>query len=210
MAEGDSITIRMLGRVPTDVARRLRRLYEAAFPSHLRGPWEDLSDEVSAGTVLLWVALHGADPVGFAEGRPLGDGLPLFLEYIAVEPAARSHGVGGAMLAAVRAHPAASAGVILEIEPLDEGDAEQRHESARRDEFYRRHGAIEVLCAPGYRVPGEGSLHRLSLRWLPGGTLEGAPAGQRLRSILHAIATEGYDLEIDSAEYSAITGGLVC
>ncbi|MSQ30494.1 MAG: GNAT family N-acetyltransferase [Dehalococcoidia bacterium] len=211
MTQGDSITIRLQDAVAAADVGALQPLYDAAFPPHLRAPWEELAAEIADGAVLWWVVRDGARAIGFAEGRPMGDGVPLFLEYIAIDPAGRSRGTGSQLMVAVTADPVALAGVILEIGPLDEGDAEQRHEAARRHAFYQRLGAVEVPCAAGYRVPGgPGALHRLSLRWLPGRPAVGAPAGARLRAILHAIATGGYGLDPASSEYAALTGGQTC
>ncbi len=188
----------------------MQALYESAFPPHLRGPWDELIAESSSGDTLLFLARAEGELLGFAHGRPLKGDLPLFLEYIAIEPAVRSRGVGRELMAAIMAHEAARAGVILEIEPLDEGDAAERHERARRHAFYERLGALTVPCAPGYMVPGDGALHRLSLRWLSSELPSGAPGGARLRAILHAIATEGYGLEPGSGEYAALTRGQTC
>lgn len=146
--------LRRLGALDLDLAAHLHRL--SFEPMGERG-WtrQDMAELLAAPGVVGLLAEHDA---GFALCRVAADEAELLT--IAVDPAARRHGIGAALLAAVvaQARGAGAATLLLEV-GVD-------NPAARA--LYDRAGFIEVGRRPGYYrrrdgVPADAAILRLGL-----------------------------------------------
>ena len=114
---------------------------------------------------------------------------------------ARNAGLGSRLLQGIAADLALAnaAGIIFEVEPPEDGSAEEQALRRRRIGFYQRNGARIVEGAEGYRMPDQskpGSL-RMILMWLPLDQQAEMISGQDLRDCIVSIYTEDYDREPD-------------
>jgi GNAT superfamily N-acetyltransferase len=182
-----------------------RAIYLDSFPSYERAEFASLTASIVSGARWLFTATRDDDLIGFAIIVPFVVRDVHLLEYLAVSRAARSGGIGGALLdgavAAIRnsqfaIHNSQSAiGLILEVEPDDEGAADERALRARRIAFYARHGAQSV-DAPNYRVPlaDRAGTMRMKLLWLPVVANAAAPRGEKLRECVAGILEKSYEV----------------
>ncbi len=131
----------------------LLRLYVSAFPAQERADPAHLSAALSSGEKRLWTIEVERNQAGFAVCQVLDSDCWL-LEYLAIEAADRSTGLGAQLLRQVR-HDLRSVGtttLYLEVEPSDEADEEESWTS-RRLGWYRRQGATVAADAAFYAVP---------------------------------------------------------
>ena len=122
----------------------LLSLYEEAFPSSERKPMAMLRRMLATEQYYFLLAMEGDITVGFAIARVLSGGTAALLEYMAVVPSQRRRGIGGQIvLAAARAVNAPPLTLLLEVESdrIEDLDWLQR---ARRKQFYRALGALEL------------------------------------------------------------------
>ena len=78
-------------------ARRVRAIYDEAFPARQRVPFEELVDAARSGEEIALVGLAGGRPMGFAFLSRLESAGHLFLEYFAIASDMRGGGRGGAL-----------------------------------------------------------------------------------------------------------------
>lgn len=126
---------------------QVRRLYEESFPDDERLP----ADEVLVRRERdrsLHLAVESGRVAGLAVTLPHPALRTVLLEYLAVDPAIRSRGTGGALLRHVLDH-ASPHRVLAEIEPPDAGQPD----TVRRAAFYRRHGLSPAPWQRGYGMP---------------------------------------------------------
>jgi GNAT superfamily N-acetyltransferase len=168
---------------------------------------------VGDGTLNCYLAVDGERILGLAVVLLLSGYPVAFLEYLAVDPAARNTGVGSRILDCLRrdlAGPTAVSGIIFEVDPpdvaKDDGERELRE---RRIGFYNRNGAVIVDEARRYRAPApdEGITLPYLLMWLPVSS-DGAPTGARLKAYVNAIFTQGYGLADGSALARELIGNI--
>ncbi|MCI0478072.1 MAG: hypothetical protein L0Y55_17660, partial [Anaerolineales bacterium] len=91
-------------------------------------------------------------------------------------------------------------GILLEVEPDDEGDADERAIRQRRIAFYARHGARVIDSAPNYRVPlaDRAGTMRMKLLWLPLAANAETPRGEKLRECVVGILEKSYGVKDDA------------
>jgi GNAT superfamily N-acetyltransferase len=196
---------------------RFAEIYELSFPASERENTPDLVASIAAGERLLYVARRDAELIGFAVVFGLDDLSVALLEYLAVDPEERDAGVGGAILTHLRTNlgsDGGALGMVLEVEPPEEVDGEEKTLRERRIGFYLRHGASVVECAPRYRTPNlerENETVPFTLLWVPLSTE--APkelAGTHLRRCVEAILTESYELSRDDPLVREVVDDLAC
>ncbi|WP_205325889.1 GNAT family N-acetyltransferase [Glycomyces sp. YM15] len=181
-----------------------RDLLAPAFPPDQLDTLADLRDAHDTGQAHILAALDAA-------GRPLGAAIAewydragvVLLAYLAVDPAHRSHGIGGHLLETAldawvrRFSPSL---IVAEIERPDRAaDRPEWGDPARRHAFYKRHGA-QTLELPYFQPALREGSHRergmllITLHIDPSvdagpGRVTAAP----VRDFLHAYftATEG-------------------
>jgi GNAT superfamily N-acetyltransferase len=127
------------------------------------------------------------------------------LEYMAVDRASRSHGMGAALFVAAKrlaATIAADAPCILEVDQPPKSEADS--EAARRLRFYGRLGCRRVE-ALDYFLP----LHAAGQpppMWLLVHGMEGCDAVpvSQVKGWLEAIYSEVYDKRVDDARFNAM------
>jgi ribosomal protein S18 acetylase RimI-like enzyme len=158
------------------------------------------------GTRDCYLAADGDELQGLAAVLPLHGCPAVFLEYLAVAPAARNAGIGARILGYLReltgtARPGTE-GVIFEVDrPEDATDSAERDLRERRIGFYQRNGAAVLEAGRNYRAPaseGGGTLAYL-LMWLPVAPGALPPAGARLKAYVTAMFTQSYELSEDTA-----------
>lgn len=120
---------------PEDAAlrKKIRALYEEAFPKRERVPFGALT---SPRHYELFEITESGTFCGFAACRRR-PGLSS-LVYFAIDPARRSHGIGGAALELILEH-LADTPVFIDIEDPEES-CEDQPLRRRRCRFYLRHG----------------------------------------------------------------------
>lgn len=193
----DAIVITQLSQFSAKHAKQFRAIYLDSFPPHERAEFPSLIESIATGTRWFFAATCNDDLLGLAIIVPCVVADVHLLEYLAVDASARNAGIGGKLLqsvvAAIRVTRPAI-GLLIEVEPNDEGNAAERKLRARRIEFYRRHGALVVEDAPNYRVPltdREGTM-RMKLLWLPIVENVEAPRGDKLRACVRGILEKSY------------------
>jgi ribosomal protein S18 acetylase RimI-like enzyme len=182
--------------------RQFTAIYEASFPPEERDDTQWQLAKLHDGTKDCYLAVDGDYLAGFAIVSQFTDFPAVYLEYLAVDPAARNAGIGRGILDQLR-HDWSNGerpdvkGIIFEVErPEDARDDPERELRERRIGFYQRAGAALVDGASNYHAPAntdQGTLHYL-LMWLP--VVPGAPTptGARLRTCVTALLAEGYGL----------------
>lgn len=124
------------------------KLYTTAFPEHARVPFQELAGTFGKGGSLL-VFYSDDTPVGFVYKYDNTD--PLFVVYIAVDPAFRGKGYGSKMLNIVRSL-SLSKRVFTVTDYPHEGYATEE-ECARLRRFYEGNGCKYTgirLMSDGY------------------------------------------------------------
>ncbi len=182
---------------------QVRAIYEDAFSPELRVPFAELTQAGEADQT--FVALDGAEAVGFAALRLLGSAQWSFLRYFAIAPARRGRGLGREfwrLLADCAGRQGWPGRMVFEVEdPGDAaGDDHERLVRQRRVAFWTRCGA-RLLPAPGYVLPdytGAGVTEPMLLMAGSSGQAR-APvvAGDDLRRLVLAIYTDRYRLPVD-------------
>lgn len=191
---------------PPDLApplgAQLDRLIEVSFPPAEREPFAHFLQAVEAGYYHLYLAVEGADLLGFAAINPLDCAGVFLLSYLAVDPGARSGGIGGRLLDHVHGDLKAKGGrgLLLEIESLAEATPDPADPRRRRLAFYRRHGAIPLdfpYSVPDLSDPTFQKQLRMDLLWLPAapGTPMLSPA--EIRGCVRSIYLDDYGLPPD-------------
>lgn len=186
--------------------RQLIAIYEASFVPEERDDTQSQLAKLQSGEKDCYLAVDGEQLLGFALVSYFTDFPAAFLEYLAVDPAARNGGIGSRILDYLR-HDLAGRerpdveGIIFEVDrPEDADDAAERHLRERRIGFYQRAGAVLVEGAENYHAPSavdDGMLYYL-LMWLPVIPGTPQPTGARLRAGVAAILAEGYGLGRDN------------
>jgi len=190
----DGIRVAEQTRLASKSRDQLRAIYLDSFPPHERAEFAFLVDSIAAGERWLFTATRGDDLFGFAIIVPYIARDVHLLEYLAVARQARSAGIGGVLLKhsvdAARANGSV-AGILLEVEHDDDGDADERALRARRVAFYERNGAM-----------------RMKLRWLAVDTNLKAPRGGKLRECVVGIFERSYGLREEDALVRGILAGI--
>jgi GNAT superfamily N-acetyltransferase len=143
------------------LARQAFALYEAAFPEVERVPTATLAEGLRAAAARessaeatvphFWAARDGEQLLGLALFTSYREPRLGFLDYMAIQPAARNRGLGSALFGAVAGQvsrdlsaPGRPAlGLAFEVDrPQDASDPAERRLRERRIGFYERNGAV--------------------------------------------------------------------
>ncbi len=163
----------------TEHEQALKRIYQTSFPEAERRPWEDftffnydseIKPEVPQTRPRLMAVCISEDrhtwlPIGMFSFWELGK--ILYIEHFAIDPDYRGRGIGDAVFQAMGVHYARERGLttVLEVEPLDE----EKPDTVRRIEFYRRHG-LEVVDTDYVQPPYESGLPPVDMWLMASGT----------------------------------------
>ncbi len=195
----NSITVTQPTQLSAKQTEQLRAIYLDSFPSYERADFSYLLNSIARGARWCFTAMQDDEMLGMAIIVPHVASDIHLLEYLAVSNQVRGRGIGGRLLdeviTAIRTRPG-TLGLLIEVEPADEGNEAERHLRARRLEFYRRHGARLVEGAPDYYVPmadREGTL-RMILLWLPFTASARVPAGAQWSECILNIYARSYEL----------------
>lgn len=172
--------LRPLDTTSDDDVRGFARVYETSFPENERLPLDLLL--AGAGGRRLTVASSECAVIGLTSVLPHPSVGAVLLEYLAVDPTARSGGIGAALLDGVVAD-AGPHDVLAEIEPpLSSTDAE------RRAGFYARNGFEPAPWQGEYGMPTtDGGFVPLQLWHRAGHEIVCAPA-----DLMRTVYTDTY------------------
>lgn len=198
----NQITVTQQSRFSTKHAEQFRAIYLDSFPPQERAEFSSLLESVARGGRWFFAATRDDNLLGFAIIVPRVASDVHLLEYLAVDVNARNNGIGGMLLqsvvAAIRDSQSATS-MLIEVEPDDEGDDNERRLRVRRIEFYRRYGARVVEDATNYRVPladRDGTM-RMKLLWLPIVQNADVPRDDKLRECVRGIGEKSYGMRDD-------------
>jgi hypothetical protein len=213
-----TVTIERETRLDHEDESRFTEIYETSFPPSERDETADLVASIQAGERLCFLARRDGVVVGLAVVFRLNEPSVAFLEYMAVAASERNAGIGGSIFTQLqtdlRADGEDPVGILFEVDPPEEADGAERVLRERRVDFYLRHGASVVECAPRFRAPNlsrEDETVNLTLMWLP--LAGGAPtelAGSFLRRCVEAVLTESYALGRDDQLVREVVDELAC
>jgi len=115
---------------------RIFFLYRRSFPRSERKPMSAIRGMQKKGKTDVWMFFRGGRFAGFA--TTINSERLILLDYLAVSPALRGHGVGSMALAQVRgAYP--GRGIFVEVESIYTGEADLA-DQIRRRQFYLKNG----------------------------------------------------------------------
>jgi len=115
---------------------RIYFLYRRSFPRSERKPLSAIRGMQKKGKTDVWMFFRGGRFAGFA--TTINSERLILLDYLAVSPALRGHGVGSMALAQVRgAYP--GRGIFVEVESIYTGEADLA-DQIRRRQFYLKNG----------------------------------------------------------------------
>ena len=205
------LELRGVSALDGDDRARFVRIYESSFPEGDRDPTMDLLDAIAAGERRCTVAVVDGRLAGLAIFYQLAGLEVEYLDYLAVDPARRSQGIGSRLLDRVVAELQPSRlGLFFEVEPLAGSAGAERALRQRRIDFYLRHGARLVDCAPGFRAPARGGPLPYTLMWRPLGDQRPRLEGDLLRRSLVALFRQAYDLDASDPLVREVLAGLAC
>jgi GNAT superfamily N-acetyltransferase len=184
-------------------------LYEQTFPDEVREPDEVLLRGVSVNTELSPNAFHflialneQQEVVGFSTAHYLADVQFGFVVYLLVNPAIRSRGLGGHLLAHMQNLLKGDAarfgtslrGVILETEKEADAHTEvERAECRRRNRFFNRQGYGRVESVFYVQPPLRETTSEVSLHLYVHLQADQRPlTGEELRRVVHAMYEQKY------------------
>ena len=121
-------------------------VYSAAFPVHERRDEGTIERRVRDGFYVMHMGRLGGRVVFLALIHELAGTEFGLLDYMATERSARGRGIGRAFLRGM-SEELRKQGRYFILEVEDPARGENRAERARRHDFYRREGAVEMLGA---------------------------------------------------------------
>jgi GNAT superfamily N-acetyltransferase len=191
------------------ISGQIQRIYTEAFPPGQRTDYGALIAAVAEGSRLLFTAQEDGQFLAFAITTPLPGTDIHCLEYFAVRQGERGRGIGARLLGAVLSDLHATehaSGLILEVEPEQEGSEPERETRRARVAFYRRNGAYSVQDVEHFLAPDlliDGAVIEMKLMWLPA---DGAPASlssAELYACICGIYSQCYGLPLDDPRVEA-------
>ncbi len=177
----EPVKLEQLASSEGETFRQLYAIYAASIAAREQKRESWIADMIDAADYRVWVAKAGGLVRGFSIlFVPTAGGFAL-LEYMAVAPDQRNHGLGAELFRQTMKQAvtpeARPLPVVLEVDS-DREDASDRALRTRRERFYRRLGCLRL---GGLRylmpLPGEGSPPEMDLLVYPG-----EPAGGLARS----------------------------
>ena len=176
---GEPVKLEQLESSEGETFRQLYAIYAASIAAREQKREGWIAAMIGAPNYRVWVAKSGGLVRGFSIlFVPAAGGFAL-LEYMAVAPDKRGHGMGGELFRRTVATAVTPEGrqlsVLLEIDS-DREDASDRALRTRRERFYRRLGCLRI-AGLRYLMPlgGEGSPPEMDLLVYPAAPL-GHPA----------------------------------
>lgn len=194
-----ALTTPSFASLPPDVLAAVGQLYEASFPPEERTPFTELQNGVATGLRRLWLE---DSALAFAVTTSLHtDDDDLLLEYIAVDAAHRSKGIGQSMIRDLLDQHVGP--IVLEVEePAVSSDPY----AARRIEFYERLGARQIPFSDTYKMPdlnGDGVLPMRLLDMAPERRAQ-AWRPEMVRDLVTHIWTDAYTLDPQDGRLRAV------
>ncbi len=164
---GEPVKLEQLESSQGETFRQLYAIYAASIAAREQKPEAWIAAMIGAPDYRVWVAKDGGRVQGFSIlFVPAAAGFAL-LEYMAVAPAERNHGLGAELFRRTVAHAAAPGEgqrpVLLEVDSDREASSD-RALRTRRERFYRRLGCLRI-AGLHYLMPlgGEGSPPEMDL-----------------------------------------------
>ena len=186
-------------------------IYEEALAAPWEWPAERFREIARTPGSRFWAmaALEGDDPVGFIINDYLPTGRLWYIHYFAVRADMRGHGWGSRILAsslpdgenaALQHSHDGCTGALIEAEAYASMPPGPTRDTAiRRQEFYRRHGAI-VTGAQYPRPPdAPAEMPDFDLLFVPGRGWDGRLDNAFRRSLVRSLAVEGYEVPESAA-----------
>lgn len=115
-------------------------LYHKAFPKNEKKPFSRILNTYQKGKADVWYLSYKGHFAGLAITINSPD--TILLDYYAISPRMRSHGIGSRVLRSMQNHYAPK-GLLIEIESCT-SDASNLKERTRRKEFYLRNRMIPL------------------------------------------------------------------
>lgn len=120
---------------------QVRRLYRSAFPANERAPLIMLLKRADTGRDSFYAITENGEFAGLV--YTIESDKMVYVFFLAVEEQKRGCGLGAKILDKLRVmHP--DKPVALEIEDMDETDAENYADRIRRLNFYKRNGFVQL------------------------------------------------------------------
>jgi GNAT superfamily N-acetyltransferase len=168
--------------------KQIQQIYEANFPPAERKPFDAITKRLQFGEYLCFIARSQNGILAFALLLPLPDTNYTFLEYIAVDQANHSQGLGSGLLRFIMTELNSS--LIWEVEPpLNANPDDVRN---RRLRFYERLDGQLIALSTYYAMPNFESGTRgvpLRLMQFP---LHAQPNQSEIKAIIRGIYTVAY------------------
>lgn len=184
-------------------------IYFLSFPKAECVDLPTLITTINEGSRWLFTARVDSQLVGFCTTIPLHGTDMHFGEYMAIDPAHRSYGIGselfGYMMAYFKAHTE-KAGFIFEMESPRSGPPKLRRIRERRLKFFLNAGARPVPGADRYRGPdlsGDGFVDMI-LMWVPFYHATEVPATPTLLDYVKAIYQQSYHLPLYDSRLKSV------
>jgi GNAT superfamily N-acetyltransferase len=175
---GQPVKLEQLASSDGDSFRQLYAIYAASIAAREQKGESWIAAMINDPQYRVWVAKAGALVRGFSIlFVPAGGGFAL-LEYMAVAPDQRDHGMGAELFRQTVNHAVAADGrqlpVVLEVDS-DREPSSDRALRTRREQLYRRLGCLRI-AGLRYVMPlgGEGSPPEMDLLVYPAGPLGAA------------------------------------
>ncbi len=198
-------------RLTAEQLARVIAIYEEALAAPWEWPVERFHEIARTPDSPFWAmaALEGDNPAGFIINEYLPVGGLWYIHYFAVRADLRGQGWGSRILtaslpigedAALRHGHAGCTGTLLEavaFAGLTPGG--KRRMGVRRQEFYRRHGAI--VTGAQYPRPPDASpdMPDFDLLFVPGRAWDGRLDNAFRRRLIRSLVVEGYGVPEDAA-----------
>jgi GNAT superfamily N-acetyltransferase len=208
---GELVKLEQLASSQGETFRQLYAIYAASIAAREQKRESWIADMIEAPEYRVWVAKSGGQVRGFSIlFVPAAGGFAL-LEYMAVAPERRNHGLGAelfrrtverAVTPEKRPLP-----VLLEVDS-DREDAGDRALRTRRERFYRRLGCLRI-AGLHYLMPlaGEGSPPEMDLFVYPAEPV-GRLARSEVKRWLGTIYQDVYHCPPDDPRLAQMVAGL--
>src|SRR3954466_318775 len=152
---GEPLKLEQLASSDGETFRQLYAIYAASIAAREQKGESWIASMVGAPEYRVWVATAGGRVQGFSMLFMPGAGSFALLEYMAVAPDQRNHGMGAELFRQTVAQAVTPEGrklpVLLEVDS-DREAASDRALRTRREQFYRRLGCLR-LAGLRYLMP---------------------------------------------------------
>ena len=183
---GEPVKLEQLESSEGETFRQLYAIYAASIAAREQKREGWIAAMIGAADYRVWVAKAGGLVRGFSILFVPANGGFALLEYMAVAPAERNHGMGAELFRQTVGQAVAPEGhklpVLLEVDSDREASSD-RALRTRRERFYRRLGCLR-LAGLRYLMPlaGEGAPPEMDLLIYPAAPLSRLPRSEVPRS----------------------------